>query len=81
MRAKLIELAAAHGKPVRQSIVTRSHLEQASAVWLTNSLIGLRPVAQHRERGYDTAAPELQEVRAHWQKTFGWDPVVIAPTS
>jgi branched-subunit amino acid aminotransferase/4-amino-4-deoxychorismate lyase len=77
MRAKVLALAGAQGWPVREGEFSVRDLAAASEIWLTNSLIGVRPVAVFAGRQLDSAHPVLHRLRAAWREAHGWDPMVI----
>ncbi|MDX1698455.1 MAG: aminotransferase class IV [Thiohalobacterales bacterium] len=52
MRSVVMELAGQQGRPVQQMAVSPDDLAQAEEVFLTNSLIGIRPVRSIEERNY-----------------------------
>jgi branched-chain amino acid aminotransferase/4-amino-4-deoxychorismate lyase len=56
MRARVLAAAAALGEPVAKVRATEAALEAAQAVFLTNSLIGLRPVAAWNGRSFGPSA-------------------------
>jgi branched-chain amino acid aminotransferase/4-amino-4-deoxychorismate lyase len=66
MRGELIERARKAGGDVREVAAPREALDAASAVFLTNSLIGVRPVASLDGRlvGSDPLVPILQALIA-----------------
>lgn len=74
VRQAVMHLCAATGEPVLESPVTLEHLRAADEVWLTNSLIGIRPVARVDAQVYPLKRPRLDALRAVWQQRHGWDP-------
>jgi len=81
MRAQLLALVRARGWTVNEGVFRRDDLGAASEVWLANSLLGVRPVAQLAGLRLPTARPWLERVRAAWRATHDWDPLVVAPPS
>lgn len=79
MRERVITLARDAGIDVRMGSYQVSVLQRASEIWMSNSLIGVRPVAEYGKRALTGLWPVLQRFRAAWQSTYGWDPVVILP--
>jgi branched-subunit amino acid aminotransferase/4-amino-4-deoxychorismate lyase len=77
IRAEVIGLARAVDWRVEEGQWTSADLDSASEVWLTNSLIGVRPVAQIAERRLPKEQPVLSRLREAWQERHGWDPVVV----
>lgn len=77
MRAQVLALARARGWPVREGEFARNELAKASEIWLTNSLLGVRPVAEFAGRRFDSAYPVLKRLRGLWQEEWGWDPLLI----
>lgn len=77
MRAQVLALAAAHGWPVRTGVFTRADLTEASELWLTNSLVGVRPVASLEKHVFEAGYPVLHQLRVAWQAVHGWDPLVV----
>jgi branched-subunit amino acid aminotransferase/4-amino-4-deoxychorismate lyase len=74
MRAELLRLAASSGEPVRETATTIEDLGQADEVWLTNSLMGIKPVEAIDRRGFSVERPCLERMRARFTARFGWDP-------
>jgi 4-amino-4-deoxychorismate lyase len=77
MRHQVIEFAAKQGLKLREGGYTPRDLADASEVWLTNSLIGIRPVARIGSRVLPAERPVLAELRRKWTEKFGWDPVIV----
>lgn len=77
MRQRLVAFARELGLPVREVRCTRADAEAADAVWLTNSLIGIRPVKRVDNRTFQLDAPPLGRLRDAWRTRYGWDPVVV----
>lgn len=78
MRARILALARARSWRVREGECREADLLAASEIWLSNSLIGLRPLSCLGERQLDPNPPMLAQLRSAWTEAFGWDPVVIA---
>lgn len=74
VRAATLVLARTLGWTVAETPITPDDLASADEVWLTNSLIGLRPVRTIDERPLPTARPLLELMRSAWQTRHGWDP-------
>ncbi len=81
MRAQVLEVARAHHLEAREAIIAVSHLESASEVWLTNSLIGIRPVSHLAGRALPVRRPMLERLARAWQDSFGWHPIVVTPVA
>ncbi len=79
MRGRVLALARAMDWVVREESYDLEALAQASELWLSNSLIGLRPAVSLAGRPLEEALPVLQQFRAVWRKEYGWDPVMVAP--
>jgi branched-subunit amino acid aminotransferase/4-amino-4-deoxychorismate lyase len=77
MRGQVLTLARVRGWLVREGEFTRDELARASELWLTNSLIGIRPVAMLAGRQFDAAYPYLDRLRAAWREAHGWDPLLV----
>ncbi len=80
MRGRVIALAKELGLNVKEGHYRLSDLQQASEIWLSNSLLGLRPVTECADRSFSAPFPVLQRFRAGWEARHGWDPVVVVPT-
>ncbi|HEY0946952.1 MAG TPA: aminotransferase class IV [Opitutaceae bacterium] len=78
MRARVLELARASGLKVREGRFDATDVTAATEVWLTNSLIGIRPVTLLADRPFATVRPVLDRLRKAWRGQYGWDPVVIS---
>lgn len=81
MRGRVLALARAMDWAVQEGIYVREDLEQASELWLSNSLIGLRPATFAAAGRRVGPSPALQRFRAGWRREYGWDPVVVAPSA
>jgi branched-subunit amino acid aminotransferase/4-amino-4-deoxychorismate lyase len=77
MRAQVLALAISRGWPVIEGEYDRGAIATATEVWLTNSLIGVRPVSAIAERRLPENHPWLDRLRTAWHEQQGWDPVVI----
>ncbi len=77
MRANVLACAPAFEIEIREGGFSKVDLEKASEVWLTNSLIGIRPVAALGDKPFPRHRPVLEKIRAGWQRLHGWDPVVL----
>lgn len=77
VRAHVLTLARALKWDVRETRLARRDLETADEAWLTNSLIGVRPVSELGGTQLPAARPMLDRLRAKWQCVHGWD--VAAP--
>ncbi len=75
MRAAVLALAQALGWETRETTVSREDFAGASEVWLTNSLIGVKPVRSLDALVFAAARPKLEALRRAWQASYGWDPV------
>lgn len=78
MRAETIGFARRQGMSVRETTLSRADFETATEVWLTNSLIGIRPVSRLSGRAFPAGRPMLDRFSAAWQHAYGWSPVVVA---
>ncbi len=79
MRGQTLAFARAAGISIAEGACSRHDLEQATEVWLTNSLLGLRPVVEFAGRQLAPQTPVLDRFRAAWRERHGWDPVVVMP--
>jgi 4-amino-4-deoxychorismate lyase len=77
MRQLVLEFAGKNGFKIREGVYTPRDLADASEVWLTNSLIGIRPVTRIGDRALPPDRPVLDELRRKWREEQGWDPVVV----
>ncbi len=75
MRQRVIGSAHEAGLVVRERRCAREEVEQAEALWVTNSLIGIRPVKRVDNRAFQVAPPLLGRLREAWSSRYGWDPV------
>lgn len=74
MRAAVLTMARALGWEARETTVTREDFAGASEVWLTNSLIGVKPMRSLDALVFAAARPKLEALRRAWQASYGWDP-------
>lgn len=74
VRGEVIRLTHTAGLKTVEGSYPVSDLAKASEVWVTNSLIGIRPVSQLDEVHYSGSHPVLRRFRAAWVKAHGWDP-------
>jgi branched-subunit amino acid aminotransferase/4-amino-4-deoxychorismate lyase len=81
MRGRVLALARAMDLPVREGIYAYADLEQASELWFSNSLIGLRAASSLDGRRLAGMMPVLQQLRTGWSREYGWDPVVVVTPS
>ncbi len=81
MRGRLLALARERGIQVSEGAYPVGHLAEASEIWLSNSLIGLRAVTVIEGRQLEPKPRILQQIRTEWRATYGWDPVVVAAPS
>ena len=79
MRGRVLALAEERGMTAKEGHHTLADLQQASEIWVSNSLLGLRPVTDLSGQGFGPSFPVLQQFRTIWREHYGWDPVVIAP--
>jgi branched-subunit amino acid aminotransferase/4-amino-4-deoxychorismate lyase len=79
MRAHVLLAAHRFGIPAHEHTYRLTELLQADEIWLTNSLIGIRPVSQIGDRLVASVWPVLDVFRARWRADFGWDPRVVSP--
>ena len=77
MRAKVVEFVRQHGFTLAEGRLCCLDLDAAEAIWLTNSLIGIRPVAVLGDRSVPSQHPLLERLRIAWRQAYGWDPVVV----
>lgn len=77
MRAEVLDFARARDWRVIESRPDRAALDEATEIWLTNSLIGIRPLSQLGSRVLPSDRPWLTRFRAEWSSVWGWDPVVV----
>ena len=78
MRAEVISFARRQGISVHETAISRTDVETAAEVWLTNSLIGIRPTGRLAGRVLPADRPMLDRFSVAWQQAYGWSPVVIA---
>lgn len=78
MRAQVLAVARETGLKVREGRFDATDITAATEVWLSNSLIGLRPVTLLADRPFATVRPVLDRLRKAWRMRHGWDPVVIS---
>lgn len=78
MRAQVLALGREAGLKVREGRFDATDITAATEVWLSNSLIGLRPVTLLADRPFATVRPVLDRLRKMWRVSHGWDPVVIS---
>jgi branched-subunit amino acid aminotransferase/4-amino-4-deoxychorismate lyase len=76
MRAEILSFARQLGWAVTECAIRASDLRAANEVWLSNSLIGLRPVGRFADTTFGPT-PRLEALRAAWRSRFGWDSVVV----
>ncbi|HVU36146.1 MAG TPA: aminotransferase class IV [Opitutaceae bacterium] len=75
MRSEVLAVARGLEIPSEEGVFGRGELERASEIWITNSLIGVRPVAELAGRVMPAARPVLDRFRVAWKTRHGWDPV------
>jgi branched-subunit amino acid aminotransferase/4-amino-4-deoxychorismate lyase len=73
-RAKLLDLARELGDPVEETELTLARLRAAEEVFVTNSLISLRPVAALDRRILPAPGSGTRRLQAAWSEKFGWVP-------
>lgn len=78
MRARILALARTLAWTVQEGEYRQADLRAASEIWLSNSLIGLRPLSCLGEDQFDPHPPRLGRLRGAWRQAFGWDPLAIA---
>jgi len=81
MRSRVIALAGELNLKVKEGAYPLPEVQQASEIWLSNSLLGLRPVTECAGQKLALPFPVLERFRSAWQGRYGWDPVIIAPTA
>jgi branched-subunit amino acid aminotransferase/4-amino-4-deoxychorismate lyase len=72
VRAKVLALARAGGFAVAERILPRAELAGAGEIFLTNSLVGIRPVAWLEGRGLPAPGPVTLRLQAAWRRLYGW---------
>lgn len=77
MRQQVVQFAASHGFKLHEDVYTSRDIADASEVWLTNSLIGIRPVSRIGDETLPTDRPVLKALRQEWINTHGWDAVIV----
>jgi len=77
MRAQVLAAARRYGIGVHEDTYRLADVVRADEVWLTNSLIGIRPLARVGDRLLADRRPVLDAFGAKWRAEFGWDPVVV----
>lgn len=78
MRQRLIRFAQETGVTVREQRCTRADVEASESLWVTNSLIGIRPVKRVDNHAFQLEPPLLGRLREGWVRRYGWDPVVVS---
>jgi branched-subunit amino acid aminotransferase/4-amino-4-deoxychorismate lyase len=71
MRAKVLELAHLEGFLVREAEVALAELPAAEEIFLTNSLVGLRPVAFLDGRSLPAPGPVTRRLQVAWRRLHG----------
>lgn len=74
LRAHVIALARDAGVRVCERPIARTEVASADEVWLTNSLIGIRPVSALDSHPFGDNRPVLDQIRRTWIARHGWDP-------
>jgi len=77
MRAHIIAAAQRYGISVREGSYRLTEVFAADEIWLTNSLIGIRPVARFDDRAMPAQRATLTAFRERWRQEFDWDPVIV----
>jgi branched-subunit amino acid aminotransferase/4-amino-4-deoxychorismate lyase len=77
MRAQVLAAATRFGFVAHEETYRLADGLRADEVWLTNSLIGIRPIARVGDRPLADRWPVLDAFRAKWRDEFGWDAVVV----
>jgi branched-subunit amino acid aminotransferase/4-amino-4-deoxychorismate lyase len=72
VREKVLALARAEGLAVEERALPRAALADAGEVFLTNSLVGIRPVARLEGRGLPAPGPVTLRLQAAWRRVYGW---------
>jgi len=72
VRAKVLALAQAEGLPVEERALPRGELAVAGEIFLTNSLVGIRPVAWLEGRGLPAPGPLTLRLQSAWRRLHGW---------
>ncbi len=72
VRAKVIELAAEAGAPVAEAAVTIDDLGSATEIFLTNALVGIRPVALLDFKRLPAPGPVTLRLLEAWRRRHGW---------
>ncbi len=72
VRAKVLALARAEGLPVEERPFPLAELPAAEEVFLTNSLVGIRPVAWLEGRGLPAPGPMTRRLQEAWRRIYGW---------
>jgi branched-subunit amino acid aminotransferase/4-amino-4-deoxychorismate lyase len=70
VRAGVLRLARAQGLPVEEGVVTAGDLRSAEEVFLTNSLIGVRPVAWLAGRRLPAPGPVTARLQAAFRQSY-----------
>jgi branched-chain amino acid aminotransferase len=69
-----MRLGELHGWPVHETPLHGDELAGVDELWLTNALIGVRPVRAIGNRPLPSSLPQFESCRAQWRQTYGWDP-------
>lgn len=77
MRQQVLAFAAGAGIRIDEGDLNASDVAEASEIWLTNSLIGVKPVARIADRVLLLHRPMLEQFRRKWTEAHGWDPVIV----
>lgn len=79
LRAHVVAVAREARIGVCERPISRADVGAAAEVWLTNSLIGIRPLAALDTHHFGDNRPVLEQIRRAWLQRHGWDPT--APVS
>jgi branched-subunit amino acid aminotransferase/4-amino-4-deoxychorismate lyase len=72
VRAKVLALAAAEGLKAGEQEMAMEGLPEAVEVFLTNSLVGIRPAASLDGRALPAPGPVTLRLQAAWRRLHGW---------
>ena len=72
VRAKVLALARAEGLPAFEETMGTAELPTVDELFLTNSLVGIRPAASLEGRSWSAPGPVTLRLQAAWRRVQGW---------
>ncbi|PTX96481.1 aminotransferase class IV [Opitutus sp. ER46] len=79
MRAQVLAFASQLGWSITEADCRPADAHAADEIWLTNALVGIRPVSAYDDTALPEPRPILDAFRRAWIPAYGWDPVLIVP--